>query len=200
MQGSIPRKFGSITLSERLHIFGTALCLPFILAWSLMTKPFVSRHAKKHWKRVVIETAIQTVTGAFNRVQLQYLFGDSTQRNIEKWAKRVKVPIEVEEIGENAKLTWMGQKRTDRVIFYFHGGAFLMPLQEPSLDFWKYIQRELKRRGQDVTFVVLQYTLVPNAVFPTPLQQAVRALEHLQTCGIQPQNLQLAGDSAGGNL
>jgi acetyl esterase/lipase len=42
--------------------------------------------------------------------------------------------------------------------------------------------------------------LVPSATFPTQLQQAVAAIEHLISSGVQPQNIQIAGDSAGGNL
>ncbi|TFK69505.1 alpha/beta-hydrolase [Pluteus cervinus] len=200
MESSTTREFGSVTLGEKIHIFGTALRLPFILTWSLATKSFVPHNAKKHWKRVMADTAVQTLTSTLNRVQFQYMFGDPTQVIAEKWGKRAGVPIEIEEIGEDARLIWIGQKRTDRVIFYLHGGGFLMPLQESSLGFWNYTQKELKRRGQDVTFVALQYTLVPNAVFPTQLRQAVRGLEHLLSSGVQPQNLQITGDSAGGNL
>ncbi|TFK61699.1 hypothetical protein BDN72DRAFT_863397 [Pluteus cervinus] len=158
MESSITREFGSVTLGERIHILGTALRLPFIFTWSLATKPFVSHNAKKHWKRVVIDTAFQTLLSTLNRVQLQYIFSDPAQLIVEKWGKKAGVPIEVEEIGEDAKLIWIGKKRTERVVFYLHGGAFLMPLQASSLGFWDYIQRELKRRGQDVTFVILQYS------------------------------------------
>ncbi|TFK64506.1 alpha/beta-hydrolase [Pluteus cervinus] len=200
MESSIIRAFGSVTLGEKIQILVTALRLPFILIWSLATKPFVPHNTKKHWKRVLVDAAVQTLTCTLNRVQFQYMFGDPSQVIAEKWGKRVGVPIEVEEIGEDAKLIWIGQKRTDRVIFYLHGGGFLMPLQDSPLGFWNYVGKELKRRGQDVTVVALQYTLVPNAVFPTQLRQAFRALEHLLSSGVQPQNLQLAGDSAGANL
>jgi acetyl esterase/lipase len=42
--------------------------------------------------------------------------------------------------------------------------------------------------------------LVPSATFPTQLQQAVVAIEHLVSTGVQPQNMLITGDSAGGNL
>lgn len=42
--------------------------------------------------------------------------------------------------------------------------------------------------------------LVPTGRFPTQLKQAVLAIQHLISTGVQPHNLYLAGDSAGGNL
>jgi acetyl esterase/lipase len=42
--------------------------------------------------------------------------------------------------------------------------------------------------------------LLPSATFPTQLRQAVAAIEHLMSTGVSPQNIQIAGDSAGANL
>ena len=41
---------------------------------------------------------------------------------------------------------------------------------------------------------------MPSATFPTQLKQAVVAIEHLISIGVQPQNIQITGDSAGANL
>ena len=35
--------------------------------------------------------------------------------------KQAKIEPVVEEIGEDAKLLWIGQRQTDRVLLYFHG-------------------------------------------------------------------------------
>lgn len=45
-----------------------------------------------------------------------------------------------------------------------------------------------------------QLALVPEAIFPTPLKQAVAAINHLMNLGVDPQNMQFIGDSAGANL
>jgi len=42
--------------------------------------------------------------------------------------------------------------------------------------------------------------LVPAATFPTQLTQIVLAVQHLLSTGLAPHNIQLLGDSAGGNL
>ncbi|KAF8346546.1 Alpha/Beta hydrolase protein [Amanita rubescens] len=47
---------------------------------------------------------------------------------------------------------------------------------------------------------ILQYTLLPDATFPVQLKQAALALQHLLDMDFDPENIQLGGDSAGGNL
>lgn len=42
--------------------------------------------------------------------------------------------------------------------------------------------------------------LIPEAHFPVPLRQAAAAIQHLCSRGVQPENMILTGDSAGGNL
>ncbi|KAJ8514914.1 hypothetical protein ONZ45_g7599 [Pleurotus djamor] len=110
-------------------------------------------------------------------------------------------PVE-EEIKENARLLWIGPKRTDRVLLYLHGGAFHFPMSPSAAQFWRYVQQRLKDgpNGFDLGIAVLNYGLIPEAAYPTPLRQAVAAIQHLMAEGVQPENLHLAGDSAGGNL
>jgi len=72
---------------------------------------------------------------------------------------------------------------------------------EDSASFWHHVQKELKNSyGLDVGVAILDYTLVPKANFPVPLLQTVTAIKHLFSRGVQPSNLILTGDSAGGNL
>ena len=54
--------------------------------------------------------------------------------------------------------------------------------------------------GSEVAVAVLQYSLAPDAKFPTQLRQAVAAMNYLLDTGIDPRNVILGGDSAGGNL
>ncbi|PFH50371.1 hypothetical protein AMATHDRAFT_145239 [Amanita thiersii Skay4041] len=132
--------------------------------------------------------------------QVQYISGPTSQV-YRTWAKKHNVPVIVEELGSNARLYWIGSKTSDRVILYLHGGAYLLPMAEPALSFWKFIQQELTKQGIDVGIAVLEYTLYPDALFPIPLKQAVLGLKHLlEDLGVSPQNIHLTGDSAGGNL
>ncbi|TKA24603.1 hypothetical protein B0A50_06363 [Salinomyces thailandicus] len=57
------------------------------------------------------------------------------------------------------------------------------------------------RGGRPVEVAMLQYDLAPHGIYPRQLRQAAAALRYLiEDCGIGPENIILAGDSAGGNL
>lgn len=45
----------------------------------------------------------------------------TTLQVYERWVKQNGLPSLVEEIGDDARLLWIGPKRIDRVIVYFHG-------------------------------------------------------------------------------
>jgi len=53
--------------------------------------------------------------------------------------RQAKMEPVVEEIGEDARLLWIGHRRTDRVLLYFHGtfGEALFLHAPFSLGDWK---------------------------------------------------------------
>ncbi|TFK59379.1 alpha/beta-hydrolase [Pluteus cervinus] len=197
---SAPRKFGEVTGWEKFQIPLTLLTMPPILLWSVLTKPFVPTNHAKSFKRLLVDTALRVLLTSLNGAQLQYLTGSSSQAIYKKWTKANDLPRITEDIGEDAHLMWVGPKRTDKVILWLHGGAFLFPVSEHGISLWRYVQDQLKTRDQDVGLVILAYTLVPNGQFPLQLKQACKAVEHLLASGVKPENLQIVGDSAGGNL
>ncbi|KAF8205832.1 Alpha/Beta hydrolase protein [Mycena galopus ATCC 62051] len=138
-------------------------------------------------------------TGNLSTSQLQYAFG-TTLSVYEKWTKQVKLTPVVEEIGDDARLLWIGPKRTDRVLLFCHGGCFFLPSTDFTFEFWHYVQQELKKKNVDIGIAFVQYSLAPFAKFPTPLKQVSRGVEHLFAAGVRPENLYISGDSAGGNL
>jgi acetyl esterase/lipase len=100
---------------------------------------------------------------------------------------------------------------------YSKGGGYALPLQDYALAFWIHVQGELrKKHGVDVGIAILAYStflwscgdsvliplvaLTPDSPFPTILRQAVGGFNLLLGQGIRPENIQFAGDSAGGNL
>lgn len=92
---------------------------------------------------------------------------------------------------------WIGPKRTKRVVLFFPGGGYFAALPIFMLDFWRYVQLKLEL---EVGFAVLNYSLYPEATYPTQLHQACTALDHLISTGTHPSNIHIIGDSAGGNL
>ncbi|KAG5636060.1 hypothetical protein H0H81_009231 [Sphagnurus paluster] len=180
-------------------VLSMVLHLPFVLFWTLITSPYHPNNKHKSWKRVLGDKAFHYLTGKFNVSQLQWALPDTA--NVYKaWMQSHKMPLVVDELGQNSRLLWVGERRTDRVILYFHGGAYLLSMQECAVDFLKYVRDELKAKNKETGVAILQYSLVTAAPFPTQLHQAVLAVQHLLSMGVQPQNIQITGDSAGGNL
>ncbi|KAH9476808.1 Acetyl-hydrolase [Psilocybe cubensis] len=134
---------------------------------------------------------------------LARIIGPSTQ-SYEKWCKRNSEHPIIETIGseaEQARLLWIGSKHPKRVILYLHGGGFWLPMADYSVKFWRYIRDALlHQKGIDASIAILDYTLIPEAEFPTPLKQTVAAIHHLLSNGVLAGNIQIAGDSAGANL
>ncbi|KAF8064377.1 Alpha/Beta hydrolase protein [Lyophyllum atratum] len=195
-----PMQFGQVSWTEIGRIVLIVAQLPSILLWSLFKARFLpSSKTHKRWKRTLGDTAFRFLADSLNMRQFQYCLG-TTLHVYEAWAKRQGLPILVDEIGEDARLLWIGPRRTDGVVLYFHGGGYVIPMQYFGASFWNYVRLELGLNGLDVGIAILSYSIVPTAVFPTQLTQAVRALQHVLGTGCSPQNIQIVGDSAGANL
>ena len=93
-----------------------------MLAYKLATSPWSAANSKKPLGRVLSDSAIRYLAFSLNAPQIQYLLGASFD-NLVVWAKQKKVNLIVEDIGEGGQLIWMGEKKTDRVILYAHGGC-----------------------------------------------------------------------------
>jgi len=176
------------------------LPIALILLWSLFKITFVpSSRTHKNWRRVLGDTAFRFLTDSWDLNQLQYYFG-TTLQVYSAWTKQEGLPVLVDEIGEGARLLWIGPRRTDRVVLYFHGGGYVIPMQDFGASFWNYVRQELAHNDLDVGFAILSYSIVPTVAFPTQLIQAVKAIQHVLDSGCSPQNIQIVGDSAGANL
>jgi acetyl esterase/lipase len=79
-------------------------------------------------------------------------------------------------------------------------GAYVCPVTDFSLSFWRHIQLELAKDDCEVGFVVLNYSLIPSVAFPTQIRQASLALEHIISSGVHPSNLHIVAHSAGAHL
>ncbi|KXH37554.1 alpha/beta hydrolase fold protein [Colletotrichum simmondsii] len=104
----------------------------------------------------------------------------------------------------SGSIMWLGnRKKASKFVLFFHGGGYVAPLAPGHLTWcWEcYVNgKPGESNGDEVAVAVLQYTLCPGATYPTQLQQAVAALNHLLRSGVTPENLIIGGDSAGGNL
>ncbi|KAI0060633.1 alpha/beta-hydrolase [Artomyces pyxidatus] len=186
-----------ITLLDRVRL-GFDFCkLPYFLATGL----FRDANKGRSWKRTVHDSLFRFLTSrTWGIYTFQSLFG-TTGATYRKWACHNALEILSDDIGEGAQLHWIGPRRYDRVLLYFHGGGFSLALSDATnLPFIHSLQRELEKSAGGAGVVLLEYSLTPDAPFPTQLKQAIAAVTHLFNKGLKPEHLLLSGDSAGGNL
>ncbi|KAJ3506868.1 hypothetical protein NLJ89_g6622 [Agrocybe chaxingu] len=186
----------ALTIADRLQIAWVLLPAPIVAIWALVQAPFTTHGRTKSWKRNLFDRLVRWVISGTNRRQARALLG-TTRGAYNQFLKENKMEPVVEEIGEDARLLWIGPKQTERVLLYLHGGAFLLGMSPFAASFWKYIQDNLGKRGKPTGVAILNYTLVPDLQFPGQLKQGVRAVRHLLDSGVKPENIQLVGDSAG---
>lgn len=125
----------------------------------------------------------------------------TTGQVVEQFCSTENIPLETVEVKSDgfvpAKLYFIDTEASadDGVLLYFHGGGYMFPLSTPkALEYMRKMASFSSRR-----LVVLEYTLTPEAKYPTQLAQAVAALDLLLKTR-KPSQIIVGGDSAGGNL
>lgn len=89
----------------------------------------------------------------------------------------------------------------DIIIYYCHGGGFSMGSSFFYLEFLFAWLDLLKESGYNNPAVfALEYTLVPEATYPTQLQQALVGYKHCLKLVDDPSRVVVSGDSAGATL
>ena len=81
------------------------------------------------------------------------------------------------------------------VLLYFHGGGFVFGQTPLHLQMGAYLARKMSIR-----LLMVDYSLAPQHPFPAALEECASVYRWLLDQGYKPQNIAIAGDSAGGNL
>lgn len=90
-----------------------------------------------------------------------------------------------------------GAEKNGNLIYFIHGGAFISGL----LSFYRNFAVTLCDAANGAEMVFLDYDLSPEYVYPTQTNQALDVWAELtEKLGYKPENIVVAGDSAGGNL
>jgi monoterpene epsilon-lactone hydrolase len=97
--------------------------------------------------------------------------------------------------GVRAEWTWTPDAARDRAVLYVHGGGYVIG----SLDSHRHMISEIGRAARSRA-LALDYRLAPEHPFPAPVEDTLAGYRFLLSQGIQPGNIALAGDSAGGGL
>ncbi|KIK66636.1 hypothetical protein GYMLUDRAFT_238888 [Collybiopsis luxurians FD-317 M1] len=204
-------KYGVISWSNYLHIALVLISMPLTLTLkTLFSFAYAPRpahaYALKPLKRRIADTIARSAFSGLSILETQWALGPGPHV-YQQWAKGYKLDCtidklhsDLEEDKSKGHLLWIGPKRTDKVVLVIPGGAFLFPATEMMFKFWRYAQLEWEKKGLAVGIAILSYGLLPEDEFPIQLQQTTRAIEYLFAIGCDPSNLQLVGDSAGGNL
>lgn len=103
---------------------------------------------------------------------------------------------------KRSHILWVGDRhKATKFVYFFHGGGYITPAISGHFE-WVLQAYVLgsPRSGDRVAVAFLQYTLAPSARFPTQMCQAVSGLQFLLNKGINPSQLVVGGDSAGGNI
>lgn len=90
---------------------------------------------------------------------------------------------------------WVGDTDSQRTLLYLHGGGYILG----SID----THRSMVSRLCDfagLRGLIIDYRLAPENPFPAAIEDAEKAYDYLIEQGVTPQNMLLAGDSAGGGL
>ncbi len=90
---------------------------------------------------------------------------------------------------------WLGDPQSQTVLLYLHGGGYVMG--SPATH--RAMVNQLCAYG-GFQALVPDYRLAPENPFPAGLEDAEAAYDFLIESGFKPENILLAGDSAGGGL
>lgn len=85
--------------------------------------------------------------------------------------------------------------RDDRGVLYFHGGGYVMGSLNTHAELMGRISRACR-----APVLGIDYRLAPEHPYPAAVEDAVASYDRLRDNGIEPGQIVIAGDSAGGGL
>jgi acetyl esterase/lipase len=116
---------------------------------------------------------------------------DARQFRVDPEAERS--PVECG--GVPGEAIWVPETRAERTLLYLHGGSFAFRFPNAHAAFAARLCRRLRARA-----LIPDYRLAPEHPFPAAPDDCHAAYRGLLAQGIEPDNIVLAGDSAGGTL
>jgi acetyl esterase/lipase len=114
--------------------------------------------------------------------------------------KHLIIPDELtvkEQIINNIKSEWLIPESADsgKLILYVHGGGYV---SGSCSDHRRFVSRFAKLTG--VINLIYEYRLAPEYPFPAALDDSLEIYQWLLLSGFSPENIVIAGESAGGGL
>lgn len=115
-------------------------------------------------------------------------------------ARLAKLPEGIKikaELVDGIKTEWLIPEGSDpaRVILYVHGGGYV---SGSCSDHRGFVSKFALNTG--ITNLTYEYRLAPENPFPAALDDSVKIYQWLLSSGFKPENIVIAGESAGGGL
>ncbi len=124
-------------------------------------------------------------------------FRDRCEKGANRYAKIPHgITVKTETI-EGMKAEWLLPDGADssKLILYVHGGGYV---SGSCNDHRAFVSKFAKNTG--VTCLIYEYRLAPEYPFPAAVDDSVKIWEWLHAFGYAPENIIVAGESAGGGL
>jgi epsilon-lactone hydrolase len=124
-------------------------------------------------------------------------FRELCERGATKYAKIPGGIAIKEENADGIKAEWIIPEGAtpEKVVMYVHGGGYV---SGSCNDHRSFVSKFAKNCG--ITNFVYEYRLAPEYPFPAALEDSIKVYQWLLNTGIKPENIIIAGESAGGGL
>lgn len=116
-----------------------------------------------------------------------------------------KSPLAWQEVNRNGLrgifMITDSSRRPDIVIYYCHGGGFSMGSSYFYMEFlWAWMHILAENGYSNPAVFALEYTLVPEATYPTQVQETLAGYKYVLSLAPDPSRIVISGDSAGATL
>ncbi|MBR3003027.1 MAG: alpha/beta hydrolase [Clostridia bacterium] len=143
-------------------------------------------------KKIILETILIIIT-ILVVVCGYYLIMDIESKAPEE--VKAEVEIETKEfMGRKVFVITPKEEKTEKVILYFHGGAYMA---EATQQHWKFFEKLVK--DTKATIIMPDYPLTPKYTYKDVLKMVEPVYKEIIT-KVEPKNLIMMGDSAGGGI
>jgi acetyl esterase/lipase len=125
------------------------------------------------------------------------LFRENCEKGAARYAKAPEGITVKEQTIEVIKAEWLipDGANPEKLILYVHGGGYV---SGSCSDHRGFVSKFARFTG--VTNLVFEYRLAPENQFPAALEESVKVYQWLLESGYKPENIVIAGESAGGGL
>ncbi|KAG6245538.1 hypothetical protein E4U23_005292 [Claviceps purpurea] len=191
----------TMTVLETLDLFGVFGAVLLAAVSALVTGVFGrGPEDEKSLYLYVCYAATRKMLSRCSAAQIQFIC-PPTEAAYENHAKMFQMTPRSVDLPHDVRGFWFGDPNAEHVLIWYHGGGFTMPGPEGH---FKFLMNYIKTRPSNkpsLSILFPDYSLSPQAQYPTQLTQAVETLRYLiTTTKRSPSKIMIAGDSSGGNL